>query len=63
MRVGTHQEPGESACGSEVIRKAPCRPPGGHPSVRNDVAVNGILNAMASQHTNDDPCADVTALT
>ena len=51
------QEPGESACGSDVIRETPCRPPGGHAGVRDDVAVNGVLNAMASQRTNDDPCA------
>src|SRR5262245_39308573 len=34
-----HQEPGESACGSDVIGQTPCRPPGGHTSVRDDVAV------------------------
>src|SRR3954465_8025740 len=55
--VSTQQEPGESACGSHVIRQTPCRPPGGHTSVRDDVAVSGVLNAVASQRGNDNPCA------
>ena len=57
QRVHTHQDTRESACGSDVICQAPCWPPAGHASVRDDVAVNGVLNAMACECGHDDPCA------
>src|SRR4026207_247704 len=56
-QVATHQEPGESARGADVIRQTPCRPPGGHTGVGDDVSVNRVLKAMASQRANDQPCA------
>src|SRR4029079_13349896 len=55
VRVSARQEPGESGRGADVICEAPCRPPGGHACVRDDVAVNRVLNAVSSERTNDDP--------
>src|SRR5262245_42326432 len=50
-----HQEPGKSTGGADVIRQTPCRPPGGDAGVCDDVAVDGVLNAMGREPTNDDP--------
>src|SRR3954470_23514174 len=54
-----HQEPGKSTRGADVVRQTPCRPPGGDAGVCDDVAVDGVLNAMGREPTNDDPWASL----
>src|SRR5688500_20208802 len=48
-------EPGEAACGSDVIAETPGRPPRRYPGVLDNVAMNGIKDAVAGQRYNDDP--------
>src|SRR5918994_3578226 len=51
------QEPGETGRSADVVRETPSRPPGRHSGVLDNVAMNGIKNAMAGQGHNDDPRA------
>src|SRR4029078_6841383 len=55
----THQEPGESTCGADVVRQTPGRPPSRDAGVCDDIAVDGVLNAMGREPTNDDPWASL----
>src|SRR5688500_20130300 len=48
-------EPGEAACGSDVIAETPGRPPRRYPGVLDNVAMNGIKDAVAGQRHNADP--------
>ena len=56
MRFGlAFHEPGKDGCSADVVRETPGRPPGRHSGVFDNVAVNGIKDAMAGQRHNDDP--------
>src|SRR5436190_5194100 len=57
----TYQKPGESTRGTDVICQTPRRPPGRNAGVCDDVAVNGVLNAMSGESTNNDPWASLEA--